>query len=104
MNGLLSAFAVLCLGVIIGKNLDFEGVLAIGAAISVTDILSFTKYGKHTMNARAMSNVHFMSKLIVYGEEKKMSLCQPVVLEITFIILYGYLEFIRFQIPFMLIF
>lgn len=29
VNGLLSAFAVLCLGVIVGKNIDFEGVLAI---------------------------------------------------------------------------
>ncbi len=70
INGLISAFTVLCLGVVAGKNLDFEGVLAIGAAISVMDILSFTKYGKHTINARAMSNVHFMSKLIVYGKEK----------------------------------
>lgn len=70
INGLISAFAVLCLGILFGKNLDFEGILAIGAAMSIIDILSFTKYGKHTMNARAMSNVHFMSKLIVYGKEK----------------------------------
>ncbi|MDY5986760.1 hypothetical protein [Sporofaciens sp. SGI.106] len=70
INGLISAFAVLCLGILFGKNLDFEGVLAIGAAMSIIDIISFTKYGKHTMNARAMSNVHFMSKLIVYGKEK----------------------------------
>lgn len=70
INGLISAFTVLCLGIFFGKNLDFEGILAIGAAMSIIDILSFTKYGKHTMNARAMSNVHFMSKLIVYGKEK----------------------------------
>ena len=70
INGLISAFTVLCLGILFGKNLDFEGILAIGAAISLIDILSFTKYGKHTMNAKAMSNVHFMSKLIVYGKEK----------------------------------
>lgn len=70
VNGLISAFAVLCLGILIGKTLEFEDVLAIGAAISIIDILSFTKYGKHTINAKAMSNIHFISKLIVYGKEK----------------------------------
>lgn len=71
INGLISAFAVLCLGILIGKNLKFEEVFAIGVAISIMDILSFTKYGKHTVNAKAMSNIQFMSKLIVYGKEKK---------------------------------
>ncbi|MCF2664224.1 hypothetical protein JQM66_06565 [Oscillibacter valericigenes] len=70
VNGLLSAFAVLCLGILIGKQLKFQDVLALGAAISIIDILSFTKHGKHTTNAKAMSNIHFMSKLIVYGKEK----------------------------------
>ena len=70
INGLISAFTVLCLGILIGKGIDLEGILALGVAISFVDILSFTKYGKHTMNARAMSNIHFMSKLIVYGKEK----------------------------------
>lgn len=70
ISGLISAFAVTCLGIMIGNRLGFEDVIAIGAAISVVDILSFTKYGKHTANAKAMSNIHFMSKLIVYGKEK----------------------------------
>lgn len=70
ISGLISALAVLCLGILAGKRLDLEGVLALGAAISVIDILSFTRYGKRTKNAKAMSNVHFMSKLIVYGKEK----------------------------------
>ena len=61
INGLISAFAVLCLGVFIGKSLKFDELLAIGAAISIMDILSFTKYGKRTINAKAMSNIHFMS-------------------------------------------
>ena len=54
INGLISAFAVLCLGILIGKNLKFEEVFASGVAISIMDILSFTKYGKHTVNAKAM--------------------------------------------------
>lgn len=70
VNGLISALAVLCLGVLVGENIDLEGIIALGAAISVMDVLSFTKYGKHTVNAKAMSNVHFMSKLIVYGKGK----------------------------------
>lgn len=70
LNGLISAFGVLCLGMMFGKNIDLEGIIMIGASISLIDILSFTKYGKRTMNAKAMSNVNFMSKLIVYGKEK----------------------------------
>ena len=70
INGLISAISVLCLGVLIGKSIDLEGVMALGVAISVMDVLSFTKHGKHTVNAKAMSNTHFMSKLIVYGKGK----------------------------------
>ncbi|MBE5961236.1 MAG: hypothetical protein E7256_07595 [Lachnospiraceae bacterium] len=70
INGLLSFVSVICLGVLIGKNLKFEEVISIGVAISAFDILSFTKYGKRTANAKAMSSIHFMSKLIVYGKGK----------------------------------
>lgn len=70
VNGLIFALAVLCLGVMVGESIDLEGIIALGAAISVMDVLSFTRYGKHTVNAKAMSNVHFMSKLIVYGKGK----------------------------------
>lgn len=70
VNGLISAIIVLCLGVLVGESIDLEGIIALGAAISIMDILSFTKYGKHTVNAKAMSNTHFMSKLVVYGKGK----------------------------------
>lgn len=70
VNGLILALTVLCLGVLVGESIDLEGILSLGAAISVIDILSFTRFGKSTINAKAMSNVHFMSKLIVYGKGK----------------------------------
>ena len=70
VNGLLFAFTVLCLGVLLGKSLDLEGIISMGIAISLIDALSFTKHGKYTVNAKAMSNTNFMSKLIVYGKEK----------------------------------
>lgn len=70
VNGLISALAVLCLGVLIGECIELDGIISLGVAISIMDILSFTKYGKHTVNAKAMSNSNFMSKLIVYGKGK----------------------------------
>lgn len=57
-------------GVWIGKQLDLEGVLSIGAAVTAMDIISFTKIGKRTVNAKAMSNVRLTSKLFVYGKEQ----------------------------------
>lgn len=70
INGLVSALIVACIGISVGRILDLEGVVAIGTSISLIDVLSFTKYGKHTVNAKAMSNVTFMSKLVVYGKGK----------------------------------
>lgn len=57
-------------GVWVGKQLDLEGVLSIGAAVTTMDIISFTKIGKRTVNAKAMSNVRLTSKLFVYGKEQ----------------------------------
>ena len=74
INGILSFLSVVLLGILIGKDLKLDGVVAIGAAISVVDGLSFTKYGKKTTNAKAMSNIKFMSKLIVYGKGEKEAL------------------------------
>ena len=68
--GVFELLAVMVLGVWIGEQLDLQGVISIGVAISFVDILSFTKYGKHTANAKAMSNVQFMARLVVYGKGK----------------------------------
>lgn len=67
-NGLLSAFIVLQLGILLGKSLELETLITMGVVISLMDGISFTKAGKYTANGKAMSNVNFMSKLIVYGK------------------------------------
>lgn len=72
--GLISMFAVMHIGIAIGSFLDIESVIAIGISVSIMDVLSFTKYGKNTANAKAMSNIEFMSKLIVYGKKRSNEL------------------------------
>lgn len=71
INGIISFITVVILGVLVSNHLKIEEVIAIGVAISVMDFISFTKYGKKTVNAKAMSNVKFMSKMIVYGKGTK---------------------------------
>ena len=70
VNGMISYLTVIMVGALFGSYLEVNEAIAIGAAISVIDVLSFTKLGKRTANAKAMSNVNFMSKLIVYGAGK----------------------------------
>lgn len=71
INGILSFITVIFIGILLGNDLALEEIIGIGVAISIVDVLSFTKYGKNTLNAKAMSNINFMSKLIVYGKGKK---------------------------------
>lgn len=70
VGGIISVLGVMYGGVWVGKQLDLEGVLSIGAAVTTMDIISFTKIGKRTVNAKAMSNVRLTSKLFVYGKEQ----------------------------------
>lgn len=70
VGGIISVLGVMYGGVWIGKQLDLEGVLSIGAAVTAMDIISFTKIGKRTVNAKAISNVRLTSKLSVYGKEQ----------------------------------
>lgn len=72
--GLISMFAVMHIGIALGSLLKIESIITIGVTISIMDVLSFTKYGKNTPNAKAMSNINFMSKLIVYGKTKNNAL------------------------------
>lgn len=46
VGGIISVLGVMYGGVWIGKQLDLEGVLSIGAAVTAMDIISFTKIGK----------------------------------------------------------
>lgn len=72
--GLISMFFVMHIGIAVGSLLNIESVITIGITVSIMDVLSFTKYGKNTPNAKAMSNIKFMSKLIVYGKTKNNEL------------------------------
>lgn len=71
INGLISYITVIMLGSLIGTQLVVKEVVGIGVTICLMDYLSFTRFGKRTPNARAMSNINFMSKLIVYGKGSK---------------------------------
>ena len=62
---------VLHIGVTLGRVLEPATVISIGVTVSVMDIISFTKKGKSTPNARAMANTNFASKLILYAISPK---------------------------------
>ena len=55
-NGILGAMSVMFIGIWIGKQLDLESTISIGAVVTTMDIISFTRIGKKTVNAKAMSN------------------------------------------------
>lgn len=61
IGGILSAIGVMCAGIWIRMQLDAEGVLTIGATVSVMDILSFMKIGKRTVNAQIKSLSSFFA-------------------------------------------
>lgn len=70
INGLVGAMSVMCIGIWLGKQLDLESTISIGAVVTTMDIISFTKIGKRTVNAKAMSNKTVAAKLFVYGLDK----------------------------------
>jgi energy-coupling factor transporter transmembrane protein EcfT len=70
LNGIIGALSVMFIGSWFGKQLDLESTISIGAAVTAMDIISFTKIGKRTVNAKAMSNKTVAAKLFVYGLEK----------------------------------
>ena len=70
INGLVGAMSVMCIGIWLGKQLDLESTISIGAVVTAMDIMSFTRIGKKTVNAKAMSNKTVAAKLFVYGLEK----------------------------------
>lgn len=70
VNGIFGALAVMFTGIWLGKQLDLESTISIGAVVTTMDIISFTKIGKRTVNAKAMSNKTVAAKLFVYGLDK----------------------------------
>nr|WP_295975180.1 hypothetical protein [uncultured Bacillus sp.] len=67
VNGVFCMLAVLLCGVLIGRYIPIASAIGIGMAVGIVDVLSFTKKGKNTANAKVMRNKPLMSKLIVYG-------------------------------------
>lgn len=45
-------------------------VIGMGISISIVDVLSFTRYGNKTANAKVMSKPKYLYKLMVYGKGK----------------------------------
>ena len=66
VNGIFGALAVMFTGI----WLDLGSTISIGAVVTTMDIISFTKIGKRTVNAKAMSNKTVAAKLFVYGLDK----------------------------------
>ena len=62
---------VICIGIIIGKIISISNLIAIGMGVSIFYIISFTKIGSKTTNAKVMANKNLMWKLIVYGKSFK---------------------------------
>ena len=58
---------VLLFGILIGRYISTASAIAIGISVGIVDVLSFTKKGKDTTNAKVMRNKPLMYKLIVYG-------------------------------------
>lgn len=70
VNGIFGALAVMFTGIWFGKHLSLESTISIGSVVTAMDIMSFTRIGKKTVNAKAMSNKTVAAKLFVYGLEK----------------------------------
>ncbi len=68
INGVVSYVSVVLTGVLLGNLLSPRVILLLGIVASVTDILSFTKYGRNTANAKAMADPKYLYRLMVYGK------------------------------------
>ena len=56
INGIIGIWSVLFLGSWFGKQLELESTISIAAVVTVMDIVSFTRIGKRTVNAKAIAN------------------------------------------------
>lgn len=70
VNGIVSYVSVVLTGLLLGNLLSPTIILILGMVASVTDILSFTKYGQNTANAKAMAEPKYLYRLMVYGKGK----------------------------------
>ena len=70
-SGIISALMLMHMGIWTGGVLETETVIGMGAAVSAFDVLSFTRLGKRTINAKVMSKPSVAAKLVLYGKEGK---------------------------------
>ena len=70
INGIIGVWSVLFLGSWFRKQLELESTISIAAVVTVMDIVSFTRIGKRTVNAKAIANKSVAARLFVYGIEK----------------------------------
>ncbi|MFL0249396.1 hypothetical protein ACJDT4_03105 [Clostridium neuense] len=71
VNSWICLIGVLFIGNFIGKNIPPASLFGVGVGMSVFDIISFTRFGTKTTNAKVMDNKKLMYKLIVYGKSLK---------------------------------
>jgi len=71
INSLILFIIVIHLGILWGFHLNIVTAIIVGIIVSVQDVLSFTKFGKWTANAKAMANTHLMAKLVLYSKSIK---------------------------------
>lgn len=71
LNSWICLIGVLFIGNFIGKNISASFLIGIGVGASVFDVISFTRFGNKTTNAKVMANKKLMYKLIVYGRSLK---------------------------------
>lgn len=70
-NSWICLACTLFIGSFVGENVSASFLFGIGAGLSIFDIISFTKFGAKTTNAKVMANKKMMYKLIVYGRSLK---------------------------------
>ncbi|SFB30276.1 hypothetical protein [Clostridium frigidicarnis] len=71
LNSWIELITVVSLGILIGQAIKLSNIVGIIIGISVYDVVSFTKKGKKTLNAKVMNNKNLMAKFIVYGVSLK---------------------------------
>lgn len=71
LNSWICLISVLFIGNFIGKNIPTSSLIGVGIGVSVFDVISFTKFGTKTTNAKVMANKKLLYKLIVYGKSLK---------------------------------
>ncbi len=71
INSWLGMIFAIFIGSLIGNIIPISSLIAIGVGTSIVDIISFTKIGTKTTNAKIMANKKLMWKFIVYGKSFK---------------------------------